>query len=67
MESRVEIQPHEASWGVPEVAKYLQVSQDTVRGWIWKQTVPFVRVGGLIRFSKAEIDEWIRDGKKRAD
>ena len=57
------IVPHDAQWTVRDLADYLQVSPKTVRHWIYKDRVPLYRIGGQIRFSKLEIDQWISNSK----
>lgn len=50
-----------------EAAAHLNVSKDTLRGWIRekdKNGFPAYRAGKLWRFRAAELDEWVkRDGK----
>jgi excisionase family DNA binding protein len=46
--------------GVPELGKYLGgVSKD----WIYQRTagneIPFVKVGSMIKFRRADIDRWL--------
>lgn len=57
------ITPHQARFTVADLAVYLQVSQETVRGWLKRDAVPFYRIGGQIRFSKSEIDRWVSNSK----
>lgn len=47
--------------GVPEVAEYLQVSCNTVYKMIRVGQIPAVRVGRLLRVSRAELDEALRN------
>ena len=48
---------------VDEIGRYLGVSADTVYRWIDKHTMPAHRVGRLWKFKKAEIDDWVKEGK----
>jgi excisionase family DNA binding protein len=42
------------------VAAYLQVAEKTVRNWRSRGEGPsVVRVGGAIRYRKADIDRWL--------
>jgi excisionase family DNA binding protein len=43
-----------------EVAKYLKVAERTVYRLAAAKKIPAFRVGGSWRFSRAEIDQWIR-------
>lgn len=60
----------EAKTAIPEpwvnledIAKHLSVSQDTIRAWIRKKTIPFSRAGKQYKFKISEVDEWVREGK----
>lgn len=50
-------------YSLDEIAKYLGVSQDTVRRWIREKDMPAHRVGRLWKFKVMEIDEWVRNQK----
>ena len=43
-----------------EVAKYLKVAERTVYRLAAAKKIPAFKVGGSWRFSRAEIDQWIR-------
>jgi excisionase family DNA binding protein len=40
---------------IPEVAKYLKVSVSTVRRLQDRRQLPFIKVGGSVRFTKSDI------------
>ena len=50
-----------AMWTVQDVAAYLKVS----RSWVYKAAesgdIPCRRIGALLRFSPARIEEWAMD------
>jgi excisionase family DNA binding protein len=46
-------------WDVADVARYLKVSEATVRNLIRDGEMPFRRVGGLIRFVPDEVRRWV--------
>lgn len=50
-------------YSLDEIAKYLGVSQDTVRRWIRDKDMPAHKVGRLWKFKVIEIDEWVRNQK----
>lgn len=56
-------QNDDSLWDVPDVAQYLKVSESTIRAYILKRAIPFIRLGSLIRFRRAEIDAWIDAGR----
>ena len=45
-----------------EVAKHLQIAEDTVRRWVDKKGLPATRAGRVWRFKLSEVDEWLRAG-----
>lgn len=55
---------NEDRWlSVQEIAKHLGVSRDTVYTWVNEKGMPAHKVGKLWKFSKAEVDKWVRSGK----
>jgi excisionase family DNA binding protein len=45
-----------------EFAAALGLSPKTVRQWVWRRQVPFVRVGRAIRFRPETVDGLIDNG-----
>lgn len=48
---------------VEEIAAYLGVSKETVRAWVKKGSIPFLKVGRQYKFRLSEIDVWLDSGK----
>ena len=48
---------------VNEICEYLQISNETIYGWIEKSDMPAHRVGKRWMFKQAEVDRWVRSGK----
>ena len=46
---------------IVEVADYLKVTERTIYRLAGAQKIPSFKVGGRWRFSKADIDRWIRE------
>lgn len=45
-------------------AEYLDVSQDTIRNWIRKESgIPAHKIGKQWKFKLSELDEWVKSGK----
>jgi excisionase family DNA binding protein len=57
----------EQLWTIAEVAEYLRVSERTVKSRIADAGLPTLRFGGTVRFSRADIDAWLREGKQASD
>ena len=50
---------------IKELAKYLKVKQSTVYNWINNKRIPALKMVGLWRFKRSEIDEWIKSSNAR--
>ena len=45
-----------------QVAEHLQVSVRTVDAWRTSRGLPAHKRGGLVRFDRGEVDEWVGRG-----
>jgi len=45
-----------------EAAQLLAVSKQTIYGWTSGRRIPFRKVGRLLRFDRAELENWTRRG-----
>ena len=45
---------------IAEVAEWFRVPVKTVRGWVNRRSIPYRKVGELLRFSEAELEAWSR-------
>ncbi len=50
-----------------QLSEILQVKLSTIRKWCDYQYIPYVRLGGLVRFKKEKVEEWIRKREKREE
>lgn len=49
-------------------AEYLDVSQDTIRNWIRKESgIPAHKIGKQWKFKKSELDAWVKSGQSAID
>jgi len=44
---------------VEEASTLLKVAPKTLRNWVTLRTIPFVRVGGCLRFDGHALKEWL--------
>ncbi len=52
-------------WSVERLSEYLSVPIATVRDWVYKRKIPFIKVGDrLIRFNPSDVFEWLAERKK---
>ncbi|MDD3997141.1 MAG: helix-turn-helix domain-containing protein [Sphaerochaetaceae bacterium] len=46
---------------VSDVAELLQVAEKTVRKYVWLRTIPYLKIGGHVRFDQEKIESWIAE------
>jgi len=49
---------------IPEVARFLGISQSTLYTLVSQQRVPFVKVGRRVLFDPVQLDKWIKHNSK---
>ena len=52
---------------VKEASSFLKVHPNTVYKWTEERKIPFIRLNGLIRFSKKEIESWQTKNTSKID
>jgi excisionase family DNA binding protein len=43
-----------------EVAELLKVSSKTIRQWVYLRRIPNLKMNGLVRFVKKDIEAWLQ-------
>ena len=51
---------HEGTWSTEEAAIYLGCMPGTLRVWVSRRQVPFIKVGRLTRFLKQDLDDYLQ-------
>ena len=49
---------------VAGTAEYLNITQRQVRNLITKRMIPHAKIGGLVRFNRAELDKWVASNSR---
>jgi excisionase family DNA binding protein len=44
---------------------YLQMAEGTLRHYVMREEIPFVKIGAHVRFIKKEIDRWLLERNRR--
>ena len=44
---------------IPQVAKYLGMTERTIYMWAQDEKIPAYKLGGMWKFKKSSIDEWV--------
>jgi len=45
-------------WDAPEAASFLKVSRSWIYARVERDEMPYIRVGGLIRFVPSQLRDW---------
>ncbi len=48
-------------WDIKQTSEKLNVSEKTIRDWVYKRQIPFKKIGKLVRFHPSEIHQWIEE------
>jgi excisionase family DNA binding protein len=47
------------------LAGWLKLAEGTLRHYVMKRAIPFVKIGTHVRFLKPEIDKWLLERNRR--
>ncbi len=50
---------------VEELADYLGLKRQTIYNWLSKGKITGIKIGKVWRFEKKEIDNWLKECKKK--
>ena len=48
-------------WTANDVARFLQCSLQHVYNLVWRGEIPYVKIGGLLRFKPENIRMWLEE------
>ncbi|MBI5415745.1 MAG: helix-turn-helix domain-containing protein [Candidatus Omnitrophica bacterium] len=51
---------------VEDLAKYLKLQKQTIYNWLNQKKLAGIKLGGVWRFDKKEIDKWLRSQARKA-
>ena len=51
---------------VEDLAKYLKLQKQTIYNWLSQRKIAGIKMGGVWRFDKKEIDKWLRSQYRKA-
>jgi len=49
--------------GIKDLARLLDVSVDTIYGWVFERKIPYYKFSRLVKFNRQEIEEWLKAKK----
>jgi len=50
---------------VDDLAKYLKLQKQTIYNWLHQGKISGIKIGGVWRFDKTEIDKWLRSQSRK--
>ena len=51
---------------VEDLAKYLKLQKQTIYNWLNQRKISGMKIGGVWRFDKHEIDLWLKSQSRKA-
>ncbi|ESU27095.1 hypothetical protein FLJC2902T_22740 [Flavobacterium limnosediminis JC2902] len=51
---------------IDELTKLIGLTKATIYGHVHRNTIPFIKKGKMLRFSKQDILNWLQDGKSKS-
>ena len=51
---------------VDDLAQYLKLKKQTIYNWLNQRKISGMKLGGVWRFDKQEIDQWLRSQARKA-
>lgn len=51
---------------VDDLAQYLKLRKQTIYNWLSQRKIAGIKIGGVWRFDKREIDKWLRSKSRKA-
>ena len=50
---------------VEDLAKYLKLQKQTIYNWLNQRKISGIKIGGVWRFDKREIDKWLKSRSQK--
>ena len=51
---------------VDDLAKYLKLQKQTIYNWLNQRKITGMKIGGVWRFDKQEIDKWLKSQARKS-
>lgn len=46
---------------IEDLAQYLSLTKGTLYVWVSQRRIPYLKMGGALRFDLKEIENWLKD------
>jgi excisionase family DNA binding protein len=64
--SSVNDKTEDVIFNINELSSFVGLSKPTIYGHVHRKTIPFIKKGKMLRFSKNDILNWLQDGKSQS-
>ena len=51
---------------IEELADYLRLKRQTIYNWLHQNKISGIKIGGVWRFNKKEVDDWLSSKRRQA-
>ncbi len=51
---------------IEELASYLRLQRQTIYNWLHQGKISGIKVGGVWRFDKKDVDSWLRSQQRKS-
>lgn len=51
---------------VEDLAQYLKLQKQTIYNWLNQRRISGIKIGGVWRFDKLEVDKWLKSQARKA-
>ena len=52
---------------VEDLANYLKLQKQTIYNWLNQRKISGIKIGGVWRFDKREIDKWLKSQSRKTE
>ena len=52
---------------IDELADYLKLKKQTIYNWLHQRKISGIKVGGVWRFDRRDIDSWLKSRKRQSN
>jgi excisionase family DNA binding protein len=46
---------------INELSAFLKIPKSTIYSWCYQKKLPYIKMGGLLRFRKPAIERWLKE------
>lgn len=57
----IKVQEMQRLLDVDDLARYLKLQKQTIYNWLHQRKISGIKLGGVWRFNRKEIDKWLRE------